>query len=103
MDWVPTDQFQRFVATFRPKNLATLRPEVSKLIGVRCIFHTAWLIDEGAYKGQWACMTFSPSFEAGWVPFEDFEDVEKFTPEGVEEVGNDLLGEVKVSGGDEPA
>lgn len=83
--WKPTQRGDRFRATFRPQRLDTLRPENVPLLGQRGEFYAAWLIDhECDYTGQWACMTFDPTMRAltGWVPFEDFEEVEPISDEG---------------------
>jgi hypothetical protein len=78
--WTPTYHGEHFLATFLPKRLETLRPHGLQFIGRRGVWHTAWIItpdDGGPYVGQWACASFDSGLsELGWIPFEDFDDVE---------------------------
>ncbi len=70
-------------ATFSPKRLDTLKPEVRPLIGVRMQFDHLWRIDPedgGPYVGQDAWQAKGHP-EAGWFPTEDLDDVAEICPE----------------------
>jgi hypothetical protein len=58
MSWDCTiRQFSRVIATFRPKDIASLKPEGMADIGKRGVFEAMWLIteeDNEQYAGQWA-------------------------------------------------
>lgn len=73
-------QFDRFLATFQPQRTDDLKPGVAELIGLRCEWEVAWLIEEedgGPYIGEWACAAYgleaSPPF--AWAPSCDLVDI----------------------------
>ncbi len=71
-------RFDRFKATFQPRDLATLKPDAGAHIGERGEWEAAWLIeddDSERFAGQWACT--GPLAEPYvWVPEEDLVDIE---------------------------
>ena len=65
-------------ATFRPKDLSTLRDRAKPLIGQRLRWQALWAIngeDGGPYVGQWAWEPIDVEPWVGWVPSEDLEIV----------------------------
>ena len=72
-------QYDVVTATFRPKDLDTLRPSLEKWIGWRGEFQAVWMIEEGPYEGDFAMMPVSgPPYYGGplgfyWVPESDLQ------------------------------
>lgn len=69
------EQFDRFIATFQPERTDDLKPGAEHYIGQRCEWEAAYVIEEGPYEGQMACM---PVFDMpfAWTPECDLADIE---------------------------
>jgi hypothetical protein len=78
------EQFDKFYAIFNPKRTDNLKPNAAEFIGQKYEWEVLWVIEHGAYKGQWACgFSFkqyekfikdnckNPSFT--WAPEEDLD------------------------------
>lgn len=79
------EQFDKVSAVFEPKIRATLKPKCKSWIGKRMNWQAAWIVETGAYKGQWA-MSHLPNVEDkehffGWVPEEDLVEIEALKEE----------------------
>jgi len=70
-------QFDRIIATFKPKNKDTLKPDMKELVGFKSEWQCIWEIEEGPYKNQMAWNVYDPEesgeFNHRWVPTEDLE------------------------------
>lgn len=73
--------FERFIATFKPEHMDDLRLEARDWIGWRGVWEAVWLIDEGAFEGQYACAVVPmqdkapPADAFVWVPSGDLVDL----------------------------
>lgn len=68
------NQMDKIIATFKPTDLSTLRPEVLNDIGWLGEWQAAWIIESGVYAGQWAMIPLGKErYTFGWVPEEDLE------------------------------
>lgn len=57
------EQFDRICAVFAPKRTDDLKPGVAAHIGRETEWEALWIIEEGAYAGQWAM---APRHGEGW-------------------------------------
>jgi hypothetical protein len=75
-------RFDRVLATFAPRRRDDLKPQAVAWIGRRVEWSAEWIVEDGAYAGQWAMRPSDPSPPAGlqtlgWVPFCDLTDLER--------------------------
>lgn len=70
------EQFDRFIATFQPQRTDDLKPGADRIIGTRCEWEAAYVIEEGPYEGQMACMPILGSAPFAWAPACDLADIE---------------------------
>ena len=68
-------QFDRFIATFEPGRSDDLKLKAIPMIGQRCEWEAAYVIEEGPYEGQMACMPVLDALFA-WAPACDLADIE---------------------------
>jgi hypothetical protein len=69
-------QFDKFEATFSPRNRESLRPSAVPEIGERFVFQALWVIDGGEFDGEWAMGAISEPLPAfAWVPLSDLIDI----------------------------
>lgn len=69
-------QFDRFIATFQPQRSDDLKPGARRMIGTRCEWEAAYVIEEGPYDGQMACMPVLSRAPLAWTPECDLADIE---------------------------
>lgn len=84
------EQLDRFVATFQPQRIADLRAGADAAIGFRTIWEACWLIEEGRYAGQWACMpeVIVPGHAFAWAADGDLVDRAEAGPRDVRRSSN---------------
>lgn len=76
------EQCDVVVATYLPQKMTDLKPWAAAWIGTRARWTAMWVVDDGAYAGQWA---FAPRTNLderrsglppfGWAPLCDLADV----------------------------
>jgi len=68
-------RYDVFRATFQPLRRDDLKPDTAAWIGREIEWVAAWMVDDGPYAGQWACMPApgSPTTPFVWVPECDLE------------------------------
>jgi len=63
-----SEQYTTFTATFTPTRTDDLRGMARPNVGVTLDWTRYWLIEDGPYKGQWACLPTHSDESFGWVP-----------------------------------
>jgi len=70
-------QFDKITATFRPRRTDSLIAGAEKWIGYRGVWQAAYILEEGAYAGEWAmeCVDDPTRWDMpfAWVPITDLE------------------------------
>jgi hypothetical protein len=62
-----------FIATFRPADHWS--DSIRRHAGVRCVWSPLWVIGDGPFKGQWACMPIGAGGSAPhWAPESELAD-----------------------------
>lgn len=65
-------QHDTITATFAPRRTDDLS-EIAPPVGWRGSFYVGWMIEDGPYAGEWACL---PRVSGpGWVPSGDLRDI----------------------------
>ena len=62
------EQFDTMTAVFKPARTDDLKPEARAFVGQRIKWCAGWLIEDGAYAGQFAMIPHGPNSFTGWVP-----------------------------------
>lgn len=70
------EQFDRFIATFKPQRSDDLKSRAYALVGTRCEWEAAYVIEEGPYEGQMACTPVLSRAPFAWAPACDLADIE---------------------------
>lgn len=78
-DWSEEDPRlggKKYIAIYNPKNLETLRPEMTELIGQKATFKPLWIIEDGPFVGQWAFEVVPEWSKFNyWIPEIDLDDL----------------------------
>lgn len=76
------DQFKEYKGVFNPGSTDDLQGDAKDFIGVTCLWQPMWVIEDGAYEGDWAMMQVAPEEDwlkslSRWVPERDIDFIDE--------------------------